>query len=64
MRDLRGLGSSAVLTLCTVITVGCLALVLAHRMAVPVAIAVIMGAVGISLLKSVFTRVRLAAAFS
>ena len=64
MRDLSGLGSTAVLTLCTTITVGYLALVSVRRMAGLVAIAVITGAVGISLLKGTFARVRPGAAFA
>ena len=64
MRDLSGLGSTAVLTLCTAITVGYLALVSVRKMAGLVAVAVITGAVGISLLKGVFARVRPGAAFA
>ena len=64
MRDLSGLGSTAVLTLFTAITIGYLALVSVRRMAGLVALAVITGAVGISLLKGVFARVRPGAAFA
>jgi undecaprenyl-diphosphatase len=64
MRDLSGLGSTAVLTLCTTITVGYLGLVSSKRMAGLVAIAVSMGAAGISLLKAAFARVRPGSAFA
>lgn len=64
LHDLSGLGSTAVLTLCTTITVGYLALVSARRMAALVAIAIITGAVGISLLKATFARLRPGAAFA
>jgi undecaprenyl-diphosphatase len=58
LRDLSGLGSTAVLAGCTAITVGYLALVSARRRAGFVAIAVTTGAVGISVLKASFERVR------
>jgi undecaprenyl-diphosphatase len=64
MRDLTGLGSTAVLTLCTVVTVGYLALVAARRRAWLVAIAVAVGAAGVSLLKAGFERVRPSPAFA
>ena len=64
LRDLSALGSTVVMTICTTITVGYLALVSARRMAGLVAIAVISGAVGISLLKAAFARVRPEAAFA
>ncbi len=64
MRDLSGLGSTAILTLCTIITVGYLALVSARRIAVLVVIAVISGTAGISLLKATFARVRPGADFA
>lgn len=64
MRDLSALGSTAVLTLCTTITVGYLALASARRIAGLVAVAIILGAAGISLLKAIFARVRPGAAFA
>jgi undecaprenyl-diphosphatase len=64
MRDLRGLGSSVGLALCTTTTVGYLALVSSRRMAGLVAIAVITGAAGSSLLMANFARVRPVAAFA
>jgi undecaprenyl-diphosphatase len=64
MRDLSGLGSTAVLTLFTVVTVGYLALVLARAMALLVFTAVITGSVSVSLLKAGFGRVRPGADFA
>jgi undecaprenyl-diphosphatase len=64
MRDLSGLGSTAVLTLFTVATVGYLALVSARTTALLVATAVITGSVGVSWLKAGFGRVRPAADFA
>lgn len=64
LRDLSGLGSTVVLTLCTTVTVGYLALVAARRMAGRVAVAVITGAAGISLLKAAFARLRPDAVFA
>jgi hypothetical protein len=58
MRDLSGLGGTAILTLCTTITVGYLALTSARRMAGLAAIAVITGAARSKLLKAAFARVR------
>jgi len=64
MRDLSGLGSTAVLTLFTAVTVGYLALVSARTTALLVATAVITGSVGVSWLKDVFGRLRPAADFA
>ena len=64
MRDLSGLGSTAVLTLFTVVTVGYLALVSARTTALLVATAVITGSVGVSWLKSGFGRLRPAVDFA
>ncbi|MEP7283997.1 MAG: phosphatase PAP2 family protein [Rubrivivax sp.] len=64
MRDLSGLGSTAVLALCTTVTVGYLALVSARKVAWLVALAVTAGAVGISVLKAIFERGRPDAAFA
>ena len=64
MRDLSGLGSTAVLTLFTVVTVGYLALVSARTTALLVATAVITGSVGVSWLKSGFGRLRPAIDFA
>ena len=64
MRDLSGLGSTAVLTLFTVIAVGYLAVVRARLMAVLVAAAVITGSVGVSVLKGQFGRPRPGAEFA
>ncbi|WP_088279291.1 phosphatase PAP2 family protein [Ideonella sp. A 288] len=64
LRDLSGLGSTVVMTLCTTITVGYLALTSARRMAGLVAVAVVMGALGIGLLKEGFARLRPSAAFA
>lgn len=58
MRDLSGLGSTAVLTLFTVITVGYLVVIRARATALLVAAAVIAGSVGINLLKAQFGRPR------
>jgi undecaprenyl-diphosphatase len=62
--DLAILHVMHVVTLCTAITVGYLALVSVRRMAGLVAVAVITGAVGISLLKVTYGRVRPGAAFA
>lgn len=64
MRDLSGLGSTVVLTLCTTLTVGYLVLISSWRIAGLVAIAVIIGEAGISLLKTGFARERPGAAFA
>jgi undecaprenyl-diphosphatase len=64
MRDLTGLGSTVVLTLCTLVAVGYLALVAARRRAWMVAIAVSLGAAGVSLLKANFERGRPSPAFA
>jgi undecaprenyl-diphosphatase len=58
MRDLSGLGSTAVLTLFTVIAVGFLAVVRARLIALLVAAAVTTGTLGVSLLKAGFGRPR------
>lgn len=58
MRDLSGLGSTAVLTLFTIITVGYLVVVRARATALLVAAAVIAGSVGVDLLKAQFGRPR------
>jgi undecaprenyl-diphosphatase len=58
MRDLSGLGSTAVLTLFTVTAVGYLAVVRARLIALLVAAAVITGSVGVNLLKAQFGRAR------
>jgi undecaprenyl-diphosphatase len=58
MRDLSGLGSTAVLTLFTVVAVGYLAVVRARPIALLMAAAVITGSVGVSLLKAQFGRPR------
>jgi undecaprenyl-diphosphatase len=58
MRDLSGLGSTAVLTLFTIITVGYLVVVRAPATALLVAAAVVAGSVGINLLKAQFGRPR------
>jgi undecaprenyl-diphosphatase len=58
MRDLSGLGSTSVLILCIVATVGYLVLVGARRTAVLVAVAVSTGPVGVALLKAYFGRPR------
>jgi undecaprenyl-diphosphatase len=64
VRDLSGLGSTAVLVLFTSIAVGYLALVSARRMAWLVVAAVCTGEAGISLLKVAFARARPGAAFA
>jgi undecaprenyl-diphosphatase len=64
MRDLSGLGSTAVLTLFTAGTVGYLALVSARATALLVATAVITGSLGVSWLKAGFGRLRPAADFA
>ena len=64
MRDLSGLGSTAVLTLFTVVAIGYLAVVRARLMALLVAAAVITGSVGVSLLKAQFGRPRPGADFA
>jgi undecaprenyl-diphosphatase len=64
MRDLSGLGSTAVLALFTAATVGYLALVSARALALLVATAVITGSVGVSLFKVGFGRGRPAADFA
>jgi undecaprenyl-diphosphatase len=64
MRDLSGLGSTAVLTLFTAVTVCYLALVSARATALLVAAAVITGSVGVSWLKAWFGRLRPAADFA
>lgn len=58
MRDLSGLGSTAVLTLLTLITVGYLVVVRAPATALLVAAAVIAGSAAINLLKAQFGRPR------
>jgi undecaprenyl-diphosphatase len=58
MRDLSGLGSTAVLTQFTVMAVGYLAVVRARLTALLVAAAVITGSAGVSLLKAQFGRPR------
>jgi len=58
MRDLSGLGSTAVLTLFTIITVGYLVVVRAPATALLVAAAVVAGSVAIDLLKAGFGRPR------
>ena len=64
MRDLSGLGSTAVLALFSAVTVGYLALVSARATALIVATAVITGSVGASWLKAGFVRVGPAADFA
>jgi len=58
MRDFSGLGSTAVMTLFTVITVGYLALISARATALLVATSVITGAVFVQFLKAGFGRLR------
>lgn len=58
MRDLSGIGSTAVLTLFTVIAVGYLTVVRARLTALLVVAAVVTGTVGVSLLKTQFDRPR------
>ena len=64
MRDLSGLCSTGVLTLFTTVSVGYLALGSARPMALPVTTAVVTGAVGVTLLKAGFGRMRPAADFA
>jgi undecaprenyl-diphosphatase len=64
MRDLSGLGSSAVLTLFTLFSVGYLLLARARLTAALVAAAVVAGSAGVSLLKESFGRLRPDAAFA
>ena len=64
MRDLSGLGSTAVLTLFTAGTVGYLWLVRARLTALLLALAIVSGSVGVSLLKTSFGRLRPDAAFA
>lgn len=64
MRNLSGLGSTAVLTLFTAGTTGYLALVSARATALLVATAVITGSLGVSWLKAGFGRLRPAADFA
>lgn len=64
MRDLSGLGSTTVLTLFTVATVGYLALVSTRMMAFLVAVSVISGSVLVSILKAAFGRLRPDAAYA
>lgn len=64
MRDLSGIGSTTVLTLLTVATVGYLALVRARATALLVALSVAAGSVFVGLLKSAFGRLRPDTAFS
>ncbi len=58
MRDLSGLGSTAVLTLFTLVTLGYLVVVRSWPTALLVAVAVIAGSVGVTLLKAQFARPR------
>ena len=58
MRDLSGLGSTSVLTLCTVAAAGYLAVAGARRKALLVLVAVITGVGAMSLLKELFARPR------
>jgi undecaprenyl-diphosphatase len=64
MRDFSGLGSAAVLTLFTSVSVGYLVLVRARALALIVASAVITGSIAVTLLKVGFSRARPAAAFA
>lgn len=64
MRDFSGLGSTAVMTLLTVITVGYLALFSARVTALLVATSVITGAVFVQFLKAGFGRLRPDVAFA
>jgi len=64
MRDLSGLGSVAVLTLFSLLTVGYLAVVKSRAAALLVAAAVISGSAGVSLLKDRFGRPRPDIAFT
>lgn len=58
MRDLSGLGSTVVLTLFTLATVGYLALVASWRSAILVATSVVSGSLLVTLLKAAFGRLR------
>lgn len=64
MRDLSGLGSTAVLALVTAMTVGYLALVSEWAMALLVTTAVVTGSVAVTLLKAGFGRMRPGADFA
>jgi undecaprenyl-diphosphatase len=64
LRDLSGLGSTTVLTLFTVATIGYLALVSARTTAVLVGASVATGAILVSVFKSAFGRLRPDAAFA
>ena len=64
MRDFSGLGSTAAMTLFTVITVGYLALISARPTALLVAASVISGAIFMRLLKAAFGRLRPDASFA
>jgi undecaprenyl-diphosphatase len=64
MRDLSGLGSTTVLTLLTVATVGYLALVLARMMAFLVTASVLSGSVLAGVFKAAFGRLRPNSAFA
>jgi undecaprenyl-diphosphatase len=64
MRDLSGLGSTTVLTMFTVATVGYLALVSTRMLAFLVAASVISGSVLVSVLKAAFGRLRPDAAYA
>lgn len=64
MRDFSGLGSTAAMTLFTLITVGYLALISARPTALLVAMSVISGAILMRLLKAAFGRLRPDAGFA
>ena len=64
MLDLSGLGSVTVLTLFSIVTVGYLAVVRSRQVALLVALAVITGSGGVSLLKNGFSRPRPDVAFA
>jgi len=64
MRDLSGLGSTVVLTLFTVITVGYLVVVSARVTALVAAVSVVSGSVLVGVFKSSFGRLRPDAAYS
>ncbi|MDO8248315.1 MAG: phosphatase PAP2 family protein [Rhodoferax sp.] len=64
MRDLSGLGSTTVLTLFTVATVGYLALISARTFALLLAISVTIGSVLVSVFKVAFGRLRPDAAYA
>jgi undecaprenyl-diphosphatase len=64
MRDLSGLGSTVLLSILTMVTVGYLALVGARPMSALVAGAVVTGAVMVDLMKAAFGRLRPDAAFA